>query len=80
MIPIPERIHQIINGTNGTKASFLCATLATEYLASTKNEIRHTIITMVRAGEIVEVEYRLPSHKNESLLLPKGTRIMGYTK
>lgn len=78
MIPLPERIHQIINGSNGTKASFLCATLAVEYLAMTGPEIRKTVITMIASGELVEIEYRLPNLKNESLLLPAGTRVMGW--
>lgn len=79
MIPIPERIHQIVSGTNGVKASKLCATLAVEYLASTKPEVRAIIITMVKMNELVEVEYRLPNLQNESLLLPAGSRIMGWS-
>jgi len=80
MIPLPERIHQLINGHDGIKASRLCAELATGYIHLTSKEIRWTVITMIANGEIYEIEYTLPNHKNESLLLPKGSEFKGVNK
>lgn len=79
MIPLPERIHQIIDSTKGTKASFLCARLGSEYPYLDKKEIRNAIITMIRSKELVEIEYLLDGKTNESLLLPHGTVIKGLS-
>ena len=75
--PLNTRIHQIIDGHNGVKASRLCANLAVEYIELTGRQIRMELITMIANGELYEIEYTLPNHKNESLILPKGSRIRG---
>lgn len=75
--PLPERIHRYIAGTNGIKASHLCAELAVEYIHLSKKEIKMTIITMIANKEIYEIEYTLPGGTNESLLLPIGSKLMG---
>lgn len=80
MIPLPERIHQIIDGHSGIKASRLCASLAVEFLKVTLADIRMTVITMIANGEIYEIEYLLPSGKNESLLLPVGSKFKGVSR
>ncbi len=78
--PLPERIHQIVDARNGIKASLLCATLATEYMALEQTEIRKTIMTMVGNGELYEIEYTIPSYQNESLILPKGSILRGTSE
>lgn len=78
-LPIQERIHQIIDGHSGIKASRLCAHLSTEYLELTKVEIKKTIITMIHSGELYEIEYTLPGYISESLLLPRGSEVKGIS-
>ena len=77
MIPLPERIHQIVTGHTGIKASRLCAQLATEYLNLTGKEIRMTLITMIANKEVVEIEYTLPNGKNDAIILEKGSEFKG---
>lgn len=79
MIPFPERVHQLVDNTGGIKATKLCAQLSCEYLSLTSNQIRSSVITMIRVGELVEIEYILPNYKNESLLLPRGTVVTGVS-
>lgn len=79
MIPLPERIHNLVDTQNGIKASRLCSLMSGEYIAMSNREIRDTLITMINSGEIIEVEYIVDGHKNEALLLPKGARIMGIS-
>lgn len=79
MIPLPERIHQLVSTQNGIKASRLCAQMSSEYPSMTGKEIRQTLITMINSGEILEIEYIVEGHKNEALLLPVGARIMGMS-
>lgn len=79
-IPLPERIHQIISGHKGIKASRLCAHLATEYVGLSQKEIRTTLIVMVMTHELYEIEYTLPDNTNESIILPNGSRFRGDSK
>lgn len=80
MIPLPERIHQIVTGHKGIKASKLCAELAVEYIGLTAKEIRTTVIVMVMMNELYEIEYTLPDHINESIVLPIGSQYKGSSK
>lgn len=80
MIPIEDRIIQIITGHDGIKASRLCAELACEYLKLSGPDIRKTVISVIQNEELVEIEYILPNGRHESLLLPNGTRIRGISQ
>ena len=79
MVPIKDRIIQIVTPSTGIRASFLCASLSCEYLTMVKRDIRLAIFELVEAGEIVELEYTLPNYQNESLILPKGSVFRGVS-
>lgn len=78
MIPINERILQIIQGNSGIKARRLCATLATEYLSFSGPQIRAAVIEVIHEEELVEIEYTV-SGIHESFILPHGASVKGIS-
>lgn len=80
MTPLPERIHSIITGHKGIKASRLCAQLSTEYLSMSNPEIKSVLIMMIRMNELYKIEYTLPDGTNESIILPVGSILRGVSK
>ena len=75
---IQERIAELT--LQGCDARKLLAKLAVDFPELPKEKIRESLVNIILAGELVEIEYLLPGRVlNDSLLLPRGTKIMGMS-
>ena len=75
-----EKIVEIVNRYPEIKVMSLIPKMA-EYLKS-GGDLLGTIDKMVDSGELVEVNYILPtmSYREKSILFPKGTKIIRHRK
>lgn len=70
----------IVHGRSGIRGSELMALLATEFIGWEPLQLRAIPAELVRAQELVEIEYMLPNQiKSDSFFLPAGSMIMGYS-
>jgi hypothetical protein len=73
-----ETIYELTK--HGTDARKLMAQLKLDFPSSTSHDLKQALITMIIAGELIEIEYQLPFRDgNDSLILPKGTAIRGIS-
>lgn len=72
-----SRIITIVNSSQGLKGVELSTRLAGEFLEFTGEEILHEIFDLIENGQLVEIEYELPTmmYRTKSFILPKGTAI-----
>jgi hypothetical protein len=71
---IQERIIEIVENKQAIKGTELAVILATEFLDV--DNVTEIIETLVKNGEIVELEYSLPNmnYRIKSIYFPKGTQ------
>lgn len=74
---IQDHIRRIVVAAQGIKGVELSARLATEYMEVSGTDMLQLIFEMIQNGELVEVEYELPtmSYRTKSFILPKGTSV-----
>jgi len=78
--PIKKAIKEIVEARQGCKATELVVFIAEERpeLLVVLGEVIEAVDELIHEGEIVEVEYILPTmdYRVKSFLLPKGTQII----
>ena len=72
-----KRILSIVGSHEGIRATELCAVLTSLFLEIEPQSIKLVIIEMIANHEIIEIEYTLPTGRNESILLPSGSEFKG---
>lgn len=80
---VKKLIQKVVESVQGIKATALIAEeRLTPVLLSTEHNIVLLLNEMVELGDLVEVEYILPSipYRVKSFLLPKGSKIGSITK
>ena len=74
---LSKKILSIIESYEGIRATELCTVLTSLFLEIEPQSIKLVIIEMIANHEIMEIEYTLPTGRNESILLPRGSEFKG---
>lgn len=75
-ITIRERILQIVLSHKGINSAQLSARLATEFISLTIRDIMDEIDSMIKDGELVEIDFEMPGDSySVRFYVPKFTKI-----
>jgi hypothetical protein len=72
---IKERIINLVEAHKGIKATTLLSILSTEYIGSTKEEIKKELLFLLAEQKIYEIELIYSNNTNDGFLIPIGTEV-----
>ncbi len=76
-LEIENKILDIVTASQGLKGVDLTLRVMSNDLQVTSNELFDIIFDLIEKGDLVEIEYELPSmgYRTKSFILPRGTKV-----